>query len=247
MTTSAAGMLAMLDSADVRVRGAALRRLYPIVDAHWVEIQESLLKIEEMSEENDFEHHALASAIASKCFYHMEVYGDALRHALSSGPHFDTTEKSQYVDTMLSCCIDRYISSRVKSSSSNKASDPGSAGSAGGSTGSDTKQKDEEEEDDDFGEEFASQLEKIVQAMFQRCFDDNSYEQALGIALESRRVDMVRASIEKSGAARRGMLVHAFDLCQTVVSPRSWRREVLQVLVDIYKTNDNEDEFVDLW
>jgi len=83
--------------------------------------------------------------------------------------------------------------------------------------------------------------------MFQRCFNDSSYEQALGIALESRRVDMVRASIEKSGDARRDMLVHAFDLCQTVVSPRSWRCEVLQVLVDIYKTNDNEDEFVDLW
>ena len=170
MTTSAAGMLAMLDSTDERVRGAALRRLYPIVDAHWVEIQESLLKIEEMSEENNFQHHALASAIASKCFYHMEVYGDALRHALSSGSHFDTTEKSQYVDTMLSCCIDRYISSRVKSSSSNKASDPGSAGSTaggGGSAGSDTKQDDE---DDDFGELKKSEAHLFTLVPFKNIF-----------------------------------------------------------------------------
>ena len=121
-------MLAMLDSSDERVRVAALQRLYPVVDSHWVEIQESLLKIEEMSEDDGFQQRELASAVASKCFYHMEVYDDALRHALSSGKHFDTTVKSQYVDTMLSCCIDRYISSRVKSSSSsNKASDPGAS------------------------------------------------------------------------------------------------------------------------
>jgi 26S proteasome regulatory subunit N2 len=238
MTTSAAGMLAMLDSSDARVRGAALERLYPVVDVHWVEIQESLLSIEEMSEDDSFSHRALASAVASKCFYHMEDYNDALRHALSSDKYFDTSMKSQYVDTMLSCCIDRYISSRQEK---NRAEDPG--GDTKDAKGDAAKGDDD---DDDFGEEFASQLETIVEAMFKRCFDDGSYEQALGIALEARRVDMVRASIQQSGSGKSGMLVHAFDLCQSVVSSRTWRREVLTVLVDIYKENDTNDDYVSL-
>lgn len=235
MTSSAAGMLAMLSSADPRVQGSALQRLYPIVDVHWCEISEFIASIEELSEQSSFQHASLASAVASKCYYHMEEYNDALRHALSSEKYFDTSIKSQYVDTMLSCSIDRYILSRQDK---NKADDPGG----------DTKSSkgDDNEDDISFGEEFATQLETIVESMFQRCFNDGSYEQALGIALEARRVDMVRASIQQSGSGRSDMLVHAFDLCQSVVSSRTWRREVLTVLVDIYKQNDTNDDYVSL-
>jgi hypothetical protein len=52
-----------------------------------------------------------------------------------------------------------------------------------------------------------------------------------GIALEAKRVDMVRESIQQSGRGKHDMLIHAFDLCQSVVPSRRWRREVLQVLV----------------
>ena len=44
--TSAAGLLAMLDNTDRRIQGAALARLFPIVDTFWSEIQDSLLAIE---------------------------------------------------------------------------------------------------------------------------------------------------------------------------------------------------------
>jgi len=52
-----------------------------------------------------------------------------------------------------------------------------------------------------------------------------------GIALEAKRVDMERESIQQSGRGKHDMLIHAFDLCQSVVPSRRWRREVLQVLV----------------
>lgn len=41
-------------------------------------------------------------------------------------------------------------------------------------------------------------LEGIVNRMFQRCLDDNQYRQALGLALETRRMDIFEASIMQS-------------------------------------------------
>lgn len=35
--------------------------------------------------------------------------------------------------------------------------------------------------------------------MFQRCFDDNEFKQAVGIALESRRLDVVEKAVQLSG------------------------------------------------
>lgn len=41
-------------------------------------------------------------------------------------------------------------------------------------------------------------LEGIVNRMFQRCLDDNQYRQALGLALETRRMDIFEAAIMQS-------------------------------------------------
>lgn len=38
-------------------------------------------------------------------------------------------------------------------------------------------------------------LEAIVNRMFQRCLDDGQYRQALGLALETRRMDIFEKSI----------------------------------------------------
>lgn len=41
-------------------------------------------------------------------------------------------------------------------------------------------------------------LEGIVNKMFQRCLDDHKYKQAIGIALETRRLDMFEKTILES-------------------------------------------------
>jgi len=41
-------------------------------------------------------------------------------------------------------------------------------------------------------------LESIVNRMFQRCFDDQQYKQAIGIALETRRNDILQKAICES-------------------------------------------------
>ena len=40
-----------------------------------------------------------------------------------------------------------------------------------------------------------SRLEDIVNRMFQRCFEDKKFKAAIGIAIETRRLDVVEKSI----------------------------------------------------
>ena len=41
-------------------------------------------------------------------------------------------------------------------------------------------------------------MENVINKMFDRCFADKEYNQAIGIALEARRLDKVTEAIEKS-------------------------------------------------
>ncbi len=41
---------------------------------------------------------------SAQCFYHLELYEDALRLALGAGQYFDVNTKSEYVDTMIGEC-----------------------------------------------------------------------------------------------------------------------------------------------
>lgn len=60
-----------------------------------------------------FPQRDLAASIASKVFYYLEEYEEALRLALEAGDKFDLNERSQYVETLLNKCIDKYIEKRV--------------------------------------------------------------------------------------------------------------------------------------
>jgi len=46
--------------------------------------------------------------VASKIYYHLAVYDDALQFALLSGPLFDVAESSDYVGCVVGKCLDRY-------------------------------------------------------------------------------------------------------------------------------------------
>lgn len=54
------------------------------------------------------------------------------------------------------------------------------------------------EASDDSQKPIDSRLETIVNRMFQRCFDDKQYKQAVGIALETRRIDVFEKAILES-------------------------------------------------
>ena len=118
--TSASGILALLEEPSNELKTHALTNLHQVVDEFWAEIADakSLTLIEELSEDEQFASSELASAVASKCFFHLEEYGDALKFALGAGQYFDVSSKSEYVETLVAKCIDKYIADRNEQATS---------------------------------------------------------------------------------------------------------------------------------
>ena len=133
---------------------------------HWAEVCNSLSLIEALSEDTEFSGAELAAAVASKCFYHLQEYNDSLRLALCAGSYFDIYAKGEYVETLLAKCIDEYTALRLKQE-----------------TQADSTVID-------------PRMEAIIEQMFRRCYADNCFEQAIGIALDTRRGDKVEETCQ---------------------------------------------------
>ena len=223
--TTAAGMLSLLEEPEPElqvlinscaslnfipiyylsfsIKVHALTELNKVVDTFWSEIATAIGTIEELSEsEGNSETKSLASIVASKVFFHLEELDDALKYALAAGERFDIEDGSDFVQTLVSKCIDEYVKQ---------------------CTG---EPKDGEEE-----EKVDERLTTVVERMFERCYHDGQYKQAMGIALESHRMDHVRKSVNESGDVPE-MLAYCFQLANTVVQPREYRFSVLRVLVN---------------
>lgn len=165
---------------------------------------------ETLSEDKDFSNRHLAAVVASKVFYHLEELDDALKYALDAGSLFDVQDESQYVETLIAKCIDDYIRLRVEA-------DEG---------------KDDVVIDD--------RLSDIVERMFDRCESDGKWYQALGIAIESRRLDKLEHIITASGSVA-DMLKYCYDISRRMVVSRDFRKRLLNVLVKMYSGLEQPD------
>lgn len=204
---SAAGALALLQESDERLQTVALQQLAGVVDQHWSEISEHLNRISELSEEeNAASHRDLAALVAAKCYFHLEEYNDALEYALLAGPHFNVHEKSEFVQTMIAKCIDKYMSLRQQGSS------------------------------------IEPRLASVVDRMFERCFNDGEYKQALGVAFQSRRLDVIEAAITRASDVAE-LLKFAFDTTVTSSVSRAFRNDVLSLLVRLFTAQTTVDHF----
>lgn len=58
-----------------------------------------------------------------------------------------------------------------------------------------------------------------------RCFNDGQFEQAVGIALEARRLDKLEEAIKKSSDPV-ALLTYSLNVCQTLVISREFRQQV---------------------
>lgn len=183
----------------------ALKKLDDIVNEFWPEISEAIEKIEILHEDKLFNQHDLAALVASKVYYHLGSFEDALTYALGAGNLFDVNARNEYVDTIIAKCIDFYIQQRVDMIERPTEAKPMDA-----------------------------RLEAIVNRMIQRCLDDGQYRQALGIALETRRMDIFEASIMKSDDIP-GMLAYAFQVTMSLIQSRAFRNQVLRSLVNLYR------------
>jgi len=111
--TSAAGIISLLEEPEEDLKIYALRKLNDIVDTFWAEISDAIPQIESLAEDVDFKEHELASLLNSKVYYHLGEFQESLTYALGAGKLFDTNAKTEYVDAIISKCIDKYIADRI--------------------------------------------------------------------------------------------------------------------------------------
>ncbi|XP_014235515.1 26S proteasome non-ATPase regulatory subunit 1 [Trichogramma pretiosum] len=210
--TSAGGIISLLEESEPELKVFALKKLDLIVNEFWPEISEAIEKIEILYEDRNFNQHELAALVASKVYYHLGSFEDSLTYALGAGELFDVNSRNEYVDTIIAKCIDHYTHQRV----------------------SENELKNVENKTID------PRLEIIVNRMFQRCFDDNQYRQALGLALETRRMDMFESAIMLSDDVGE-MLSYAFQVVMSLIQSRSFRNSVLRCLIKLYKNLGTPD------
>lgn len=147
----------------------------------------------------------------------MEELDEALQLALKSGDKFNLMERSKYVDTLIAKCVDTYIVQK-------------------------TRQYEENNSANGMQIEIDHKLEEIINKMFDRCFTDGTFTQAIGIAIESKRLDKVREAIEKSKNVEE-MLSYTYTIAQNIVKNKNFRQDILQLLLRIYETREHSADF----
>ncbi|TMW89675.1 hypothetical protein EJD97_016822 [Solanum chilense] len=203
--SSAGGLLAMLNESHPQLKLHALSNLNAFVDYFWPEISSSVALIESLYEDEEFAQRQLAALVASKVFYHLGEHDDSLSYALGAGPLFDVNEESDYVHTVLAKALDKYASHKTKAAESN-----------------------------DEAVKVDPRLEAIVERMLEKCIVDRKYQQAIGMAIECRRLDKVAEAIVRSDNVD-ATLAYCSNVSHNFVSRRVYRSEVLRLLVEVYE------------
>ncbi|XP_006819466.1 26S proteasome non-ATPase regulatory subunit 1-like, partial [Saccoglossus kowalevskii] len=199
------GVIALLDEKEAELKVFALKKLNYIVDEFWAEVSDIVTKIEVLYEDESFIERKLAALVASKVYYHLGAFEESLTYALGAGELFNVNATSEYVETIIAKCIDYYTKLKLQNA----------------------------EELQDNQTPIDPRLEAVVNRMFQRCFDDAKYKQAVGIALETRRIDIFKDAIMKSDDVS-GMLTYSVKVCMSLIQNRQFRNTVLKVLVNLY-------------
>nr|CAN83057.1 hypothetical protein VITISV_000488 [Vitis vinifera] len=151
-----------------------------------------------------------SAAPYSVVFYYLGELNDSLSYALGAGPLFDVSEDSDYVHTLLAKAIDEYASLKSRAGESN----------------------DEALVD--------PRLEAIVERMLDKCIVDGRYQQAMGMAVECRRLDKLEEAITRSDNVH-GTLSYCINISHSFVNRREYRREVLRCLVKVYQKLPSPD------
>jgi len=228
--TSASAFLSLLNEPEPEVQVHALEKLDKHVDQFWPEIadKDTLERIEELYENPSFPQRNLAALVASKVFYHLGAQKDAMEFALGAGALFTDQlySKSDYIDTLTAQCVDAY-SQKMKDHIEELASKQG---------------QNENEESVSLDQmqvestkvQIDSRLTAIVEGMFERCLAEKEYKQAIGMAIESMRLDIVERVIKESEGSRE-LLQYSYNACMNLVINRYSKQKILQLLVSLYR------------
>ncbi|KEG04733.1 26S proteasome regulatory subunit RPN2, putative [Plasmodium vinckei vinckei] len=320
IVTSASGVIALLNEEDASLKIFGLEKLNSVVDIYWPELADYIFKIEELCEDDEFSGKELANLVASKVYYHLEKYPEALKYALCAGKLFNINEKSQYIETMLAKCIEKYVEIREKnyegvdpdpsntgrnnginySTNENSFSssytlntnynniDPeykkgknglntqnniddnnrniydsydynGKGINLNGSTKNsntllsrDNENYKIKEENNifkyDLNNDINKKMEIFVDDMLEICIKNNSIKEALGVALDARRLDKVEYII-LNAPNKLEILQHSISNERHINTTKKFRDDFFKLLVKIYLSMNEEEikyEYVNL-
>ncbi|KRY11990.1 26S proteasome non-ATPase regulatory subunit 1, partial [Trichinella patagoniensis] len=181
------GFTSLLDEQSVALQVYALENLDNLVPSFWHEIADCVSRIEELYEDENFPRRKLAALLASKVYYYLGIYKEALKYALYAEELFDVKIHSEYSETIVDC-------------ESEAITDP--------------------------------RLEAVINRMFDRCFAECEFKQIVGIALETRRIDMLnKALIESEDTVE--LATYCAKCAVQFVQNRTYRNEVFHHLVEL--------------
>lgn len=209
--------------------------MFQIVDTHWHEVAQALPDLEALAEDVDEDDSVrqLAASVASRVFFYLEEPSQALRLALEASGIFDghvregaTDSEKAYVECLVGAAVDAYVMKKQR-----EHEEAGVGLSAGAS---------DAKEDEVVSALPMDKLHKVVQAMLEKCYKEDKFEHALGVALEAREMGKVEEILNQCAAQYRNhdyaklykLLQFAYDAATTLVSSKAFRFEVMLVLVN---------------
>jgi len=102
---------------------------------------------------------------------------------------------------------------------------------------------------------YQRQLQAVIDQLFERCFRDGRYRQVVGIAVEARKLEVLKRAIlrasedEENGKASakavsgEELLEYLLDICMDIVQERSLRNELLRLILDLLHDIPSPDYF----
>ncbi|CAI6009641.1 unnamed protein product, partial [Closterium sp. NIES-65] len=206
--TSASGLLAMLDEEEPALRVYALKNLNLLVGQFWAEISANISTI--ANELQPFLSYACMGSPV-QVFYYLGELTDSLTYALGAGSLFDVSEDSEYVQTLIGACVGAWANGRMA-----KCIDEYMDLSV--------KRADSHDPDADYP--LDPRLVAIVERMLDNCIEERQFQQAIGVALECRRLDKLEAAVARSGNSR-SLLAYCLQVSHSLVNRRQFRQQVL--------------------
>lgn len=217
---SAAPYLALLGEQDQTLKSYALTSLNDVVDQLWAEIANNITDLEDLYEDNSFGDRKLAALVVSKVYYNLGDFEASVKYALLAGDKFSIDEQSQYIETIVSQCINLYIA----------------------------RQK-EKSDDSSLSSSSKDPLTMVFEKMLNKCLINNDFRLALGISLESLRLDIIESILKDQINANHEdqalQLINYVLVClNTVLINSDFKTKVLNSLIHLlFLLKSNPDFF----
>lgn len=223
--SSAAPALSLLEEREPLLQAHALRSLNALADSFWPEISSAVDKIQELSEDESFGEKNLAAIVAAKVNFHLGSLDEALHYALSAGNLFDVDAETEFANTLRARCIDEYIAVKVRQSESTADSAAAAASSN--------------------DHAFSAELESVVERVLSGCIQKGEIHEAIGVSIESRRLDKVEIAILegcKDDESRMEALAYCFECAQTLISSRGYRARLLNLIASLHMKHFSQEK-----